>query len=187
MKKNWFAIMCIAAVVTGSVCATARADLPADQTIMYNIRETPSNAASDIIFTITLDLEADQLDGDSVGWNIGEIRFERISDGKKWTEDFGGPSSYAPGLWWIDHADHDDPQLAEFADPPLLDGRADAVATSDPDLDYTLEGGVCNAACQAMYGGNVAGLDVLLWVVEETEPEVDDDDEPAEVEPGDLD
>ncbi len=181
MKDNRFSMLCVAGVVVGTVYATAGATLPDDQSIRYNIRETPSDPGSKVIFTITLELTADQQDGDSIGWQINEIQFVRMSDKAEWIEQFAtSPLS----LWWVDHADHYSPKLAEFAMSPLLAGTADAVNPSDPDLDYKFKGVECDPVCQGMYGGDVGALDVLLWVLGAAEPDVDDDDEPVEVDPG---
>ena len=183
MKDNRFSMLCVAGIVVGTVCTAAEATLPDDQTIRYNIREIPSDPESDVIFTITLELSANQADGDSVGWQIDEVRFVRISDEAEWIEDYGTNSK--PSLWWVDHADHHSPELSEFAMPPLLTGMAEAVLAPDPDLEYSIVGKTCDTACQEIYTPSIAAaLDLLLWVDQEPEPEVDDEDETVEIDSG---
>ena len=182
MKDNRFSMLCVAGLVVGTVYATAGATLPAAQTIRYKIRETPSNPASGVIFTIIVELTADQLDGDYVAWQTDRIRFVRISDGAEWIQEYG--VGWQPNLWWVAHADPQYPQVAEFALPPLLAGTANAVNPSDPDLIYDFEGVPRSPASYGLFGGNVGALNVMLLSAGSPEPEVVDDDEPVEIDEG---
>jgi hypothetical protein len=118
------------------------ADPPAQQDVVYRIYDDPNDPNSDIVFTVWMKLTPEDQDGDSVGWDVKQIRFRQIGQGNGdtlWTEsDPNVPTG--DGLWWVDHADADNPQLSEFDNPPRLQGLAPADDPVDKDLDYELEG-----------------------------------------------
>jgi len=161
--------------------STAQADLPDDQAIEYRVRETPNVPESAVVFTITLYLTASDMDNDEVGWEIDEIRFRQLNSQplqRLWIEDSPVVSS-PDGLWWVEHADPQDPQIGEFDMPPLLTGTADAEHSEDPDLDYSFEGVAYVSPPPPPFEDTVA-LDYTLTLEGEEEPIEEGDDEPAE-------
>ena len=119
----------------GAQASTVKAGLPADDGVRYTMRETPEDPESDIVFTAELALKAIDSDGDSIGWKITTMEFRQPATTTEpeyiWVE--GAPSVPSPdGLWWIDHADHHSPDLAEFVLSPALTGTAIADDPSDP-------------------------------------------------------
>ena len=138
---------------------------------------------SAITFTVWLSLVEEDSDGDSIGWKIKNIRFRQPSTGgardKRWIESAPNPSvPTQDGLWWIDHADGDSPQLSKFNDPPHLVGTATAVDPNDADLDYEFEG--------STYSGSppwdpTAGLEYEFTLDGEPASFLDATDEPVEV------
>jgi hypothetical protein len=157
------------------------------QNVVYRIHEDPDDPDSAITFTVWLSLVEMDADGDSIGWKIKNIRFRQPgtggAPGKRWIESAPNPNvPTEDGLWWIDHADADNPQLSEFDHPPHLVGTATAVDPSDADLNYDFEG--------STYSGSppwspTAGLDYEFAVDGEPTPLIDGMDEPVELEDDD--
>ena len=169
-----------ALVLLGLLVSGANADMPPDQDVVYKIHDDPNDPNSDVVFSISLTLKATARDGNSVGWKIEKVKFHEIVQGdpdRIWTKsDPNVPST--DGRWWIDHADGDDPQLAEFDDPPELNGIATAKDLNDADLEYYFEG--------SSYSGGptweaTAGLDYEFAPVGAPSTFAYADDEPVEI------
>lgn len=83
-------------------------------------------------------------DVDSIGWCVTKIKIIEFNDAptadRTWADNSPTVAT-GDGLWWVDHADFDDPQPDEFLMPPFIDGTAEGVA-QEPDLDYEFEGKV---------------------------------------------
>lgn len=169
----------IAAVVLGATCSAVRADLPAARTMQYKIRDTPTDAESNVVFIVELAITAEDSDGDSIGWKIKEIRFldKGVSPPRSWIEAFPDPGTQ-DGLWWIEHGDSCDPQDSEFDVTPLLDSTATAQGQYN-DLDYSMQGASYGGS--PSYGGNVSALTYEFTIQGDPDPEEEGDDEPAEV------
>lgn len=163
---------------------TARADLPADRTVYLYMYEVPGDPESDIVFSVGLDLEAVDVDGVWVGWEVTSAKFiEPGTPDTVWIEN--SPAVDSPdGLWWVEHVDLQDPQHDEFTLPPLLEGTATAEEPLGADLEYTLEG----ASYDPPPGGPpfdvTAAVDYIFTVEGEEDPKKEGDDEPVEVPPG---
>jgi len=174
----------------GTTYATAQADLPNDRVAEYYIRETPTDPESDVIYTVTLELTAVDQDGDKIAWEITEFALTEPGQGNQddtvWVDDAPDPDT-ADGYWWVEHADPEDPQNAEFDLPPLLVGTADAVDPGDEDMKYDVSGAYCNSQCQQLFGGEVGALDYSFTLASEEDPEEEGDDEPVEIEGDSLD
>lgn len=168
----------VATIVLGTGSSVARADLPKDRTIKYSIHKTPSDPQSDIIWSVELELEADDSNGESVGWQIRALRVKGPTPLGSWTKT--SPQVSTPdGLWWVDHADHMDPLASEFDVTPLLEGTAIATGQGEADLEYSFEGDSYSGS--PSYEGNVSGLTFSFLLVGEEDPEEEGDDEPAEI------
>ncbi len=169
----------------GTTWATAQAELPDDRIAEYYIRETPTNPESDVLYTVTLELTAVDQDGDEIAWEITEVTLTEAAQGNQgdtvWVDDAPDPDT-PDGYWWVEHADPEDPQDAEFDLPPLLQGTADAEDPNDDDMDYDLEGAYCDSQCQQLFNGKVGALGYSFKLVNEKDPEVEGDDEPVEIE-----
>ncbi|MHC4062947.1 MAG: hypothetical protein ACYSUI_00380 [Planctomycetota bacterium] len=180
MYANRVSGILLALTTVGATCSIAQA-LPNDRTIRYTIYEDRYDSESDVAFTVDLSVSAESKDGNDIGWEVTQIRLEefREVDGNRvWTEDW--PTLYtADGLWWVGHADPDDPQISEFDMPPLLDATAEAQDPSYANLDYYLEG-VHNNALSATPFTNTVGLDFEFTLVGEEDPIEEGDDEPVE-------
>lgn len=172
------AIVCL--VVLGLFSGQVIADLPTTWEVTYGIHETPTDPESDIIYTITLSLERDDVNGDSIGWDITSVEVREIGNPDTvWTDD--NPTvSTADGLWWIDHEDADDPQMDEFILPPQITGTASAEDPSHTDLDYDIEG--VTYTSDPLYD-ITAGLDYTFTLAGEEEPIKTGPGEPVETDP----
>lgn len=142
-KKTTIALLALAVLVPAAGYAAAyrfTRDVPAWVEVEYWIHETAEDSESDVTFKIKLSLTKQEVDGDSIGWEINSIEFRDPGNpGTVWID--ASPSVPSEdGLWWIDHADADDPQTEEFAVPPQLDGTGDAQDPNGDDLDYDFEG-----------------------------------------------
>ena len=116
--------------------------VPDTQTVSFWIHDDPSDPESEVTFKIKLSLTEDDSDGNSIGWDVTSIEFRQIHDtgpDTVWVESSPSVPS-GDGLWWVTHADPDDPQRDEFVMPPNLSGTAAAQDPNDDDLDYDFEG-----------------------------------------------
>jgi len=116
---------------------------PVSQTVVYRIHDDPNDPESAIVFTVMLLLELEAADGDSIGWEITKIQFRQPGQNGGADTIWIKPHPDVPtadGLWWVEHADRDNPQLKEFDEPPHLVGTAASQDPSGTDLEYGFEG-----------------------------------------------
>jgi hypothetical protein len=152
-------VILILLAVTGPA---AQATLPEDQVVQYVMREVPDDPESPVVFGVELWLKAVSIEGNTVTWEVSEVWMVEVnSNGEAvnaWSE--STPWVDTPsGLWLIEHAEPEAPELAEFDAVPLIAGTAQAVETQDPDLDYRFEGETCDESCRQLFEGNVTALD----------------------------
>jgi hypothetical protein len=144
MYRDNLSLVTIASVLLGIMFGGGVASaLPDDQTIDYSVYATPTDPESAVVFIASLTLVADSASAEEVGWEVTEIRFTQPGEGSNpdivWVE--STPVVESPdGLWWVDHADVENPVDSEFVMPPLLTGTALPEDPAEDDLDYTLEG-----------------------------------------------
>jgi len=174
---RWCALLVLVAWPAG-----AAATLPDDLAVEYYLHETPGDPQSDVVYTFRLFLTAVDQDGDEIAWDIQRLDIVQLGENATdlvWTDQEASFAS-GDGHWWIEHADPQQPDTAEFDLPPLLTGSAAAEDPGDPDLDYTLQGVPCTATCPALYSGYSAALNYDLywfpespmWPIEESEDDV---------------
>lgn len=133
----------LVSVAAPHAAVSAAADTSTPEVIAYSIHETPDDPSTPVVLTLTLSITASETSGNSVGWDVTSIEFRQPGTGggadTVWIE--SAPSvPTSDGLWWIDHADANDPQEEEFVLPPHLTGTATAQDPNDDDLDYDFEG-----------------------------------------------
>ncbi|MEW6252822.1 MAG: hypothetical protein AB1716_19470 [Planctomycetota bacterium] len=130
-----------AAVVITLGTITAAADPPLTYDLEYAIHEVAEDANSPVVWTVGLELTREQTDGHWIGWAVDKVVLTELEDGVPadvWHET--DPAVYtADGLWWIQHANVETPQLTEFTLPPRIAGTAPADEQS-PSLLYDFEG-----------------------------------------------
>lgn len=176
----------IVTLVAGIVCAAAavRADLPADRTVDYILRLVPENETSAVVFTVELTVSAVAADGDTVGWAVvGAVFSETDSNGlvlRSWTDESPELGS-GDGLWWVSHADGENPTAAEFVALPELAGTAPADDAQEPDLEYNLTTAEAAAPHATMFSGSVAAAGHRFKETGATAALIEGEDEPVEV------
>lgn len=164
---------------------SARADsLPPDQTIYYLIRTEPTDPESAVVRTIVLELTAREVRRDYVGWHVQSMTVTKLNSAGQTVAVWAKALPDVPsldGLWWVQHADTQQPELPEFAMPPTLKGTATSQTTGVDDLDYALSGvPYVPPPSGPPYDGRVAALDYQFIIVGEPEPD-EGDDEPVEL------
>lgn len=147
MRAPWVYVV----LGVGAVSLTAtplRADgppctSPQTWTVRYWVHETPSDPNSPV--TLKYELALCAVDGDctATGWAVTSIEIRQVDllggPDRVWTQDDPNLPT-ADGLWWVSHANVDDPQSSEFVLPPALEGIATAADPNDADLHYTVAG-----------------------------------------------
>lgn len=174
-----FAILAMSTVLCAGR-AFGQPTLPADQQVVYHIREVPSDPNSSVVFDVILSLSADAIDGNSVGWSVEQIEIHQMTGGglNVWTQTAPTVSS-ADGRWWVTHANPAHPQLGEFTNPPQIEGTATAAQSGTANLAYNLTG-VGHGQSYTPYA--VTGkLSFALTLVGESQPLVAGTEEPVEV------
>ena len=155
--------------------------------VSYWIHETPADPNSPVEFRIRLELANSDEDGDSIGWEVTSLEICQVESTGActlWVDDDPNVPTQ-DGLWWVEHADPNDPQDDEFTMPPHLQGTAAADDPNDADLDYDFEGQVYLAPTppgEPPYDVTAA-LDYTFTPVGSNDPIGDGDDEPVEVPP----
>ncbi len=155
----------IVSIGLASISLARSPDTPLQQVVSHSVYQDPNDPESDLIWMIVTYLTESDSDGDSIGWSVDEIKFFEINadptPDREWVDP--APSVDTPdGLWWIEHADSNSPDLAEFDMPPFVDGVADAQDPSDSDLDYEFEGAVYSEPTEGSQFTLTAALNMSL-------------------------
>lgn len=162
--------------------ARATATPPASWTVAFQIHEDPQDPESDVVFRVTLVLDRDSYTAGQIGWEITEAQFETVGTSPQmWTAAYPDPGTQ-DGLWWTDHADVDNPVLAEFLVPPTIEGTAAAKNSQNPDLDYLFGGNVYTPPAppaQPPFGSNTASATFSFLIDGDEEPVEEGDTEPV--------
>ncbi len=156
----------IAALVVGGLMAWggagALADLPSGRTLTYDVRETPGDEASSLIYEYEMHLTAQQQNGNSIGWAVDSVTIRELDENETvintWVDSAPNVDS-TDGLWWVVHADPANPVVGEFSVSPAIDG------TAGGEMDYEFEGLGASTA--------MAAVDLILWPVGDPAPEVE--------------
>jgi hypothetical protein len=178
-------------MVLGFVASGASAQLPPEpMDVVYRIHDNPNDPDSAIVFTVMLSLEAQEADENSIGWQITEIRFRQPGQNGDpdtiWIEsDPDVPTQ--DGLWWVDHADRENPQLDEFDEPPHLVGIAAAADPNATDLKYDFEGVGYTPGSGGPPWDVTAALDYKFKLDGQSSPLESGTDEPVEIDDDDDD
>lgn len=149
--------------------------------VSYGIYDDPSDEQNrELIYWIVLYLSECDSDVDSIGWCVTKIKIIEFNDAptadRTWADNSPTVAT-GDGLWWVDHADFDDPQPDEFLMPPFIDGTAEGVA-QESDLDYEFEGKVLPT--EEDYFTATAALTLDFWLNQT--PLINRTAEPVEVE-----
>jgi len=98
----------------------------ADLMIAYDLLDDYTDPQSEVIFTVYLDLGEHSRDVDAVGWKVKAAYFEmpRPNDDPIVWKVTAPYLTTSDGLYWVEHADLDAPEDAEFDVPPEMSGTA---------------------------------------------------------------
>ncbi len=155
----------IVSIGLASISFARSLDPPLQQVVSHSVYQDPNDPESDLIWMIVAYLTESDSVGNSIGWSVDKIKlFEVNADptpDREWVDT--APTVDTPdGLWWIEHADPNSPDLAEFDMPPFIDGLADAQDPSDSDLDYEFEGVVYDEPAEGPQFALTAALNMLM-------------------------
>ncbi len=116
--------------------------LPPDRVAHYAIREDPTVPTSRVQYVLSSTISAQEQDGDWIGWEVqGYTITEKAVLGSDtvWAADFPFVDT-SDGLWWVEHADPDNPIHSEFVLPAGVIGAAVSNDPAVPDLYFAVVG-----------------------------------------------
>jgi len=177
MKRISYALMFSA--VTPAVVAA----LPPDRLVHFGIHEDPSNPHRPMQYLLSLSISAQSQSGDFIGWAVTNYRItEKAVLGSDTVWDVDSPAvNTADGLWWVEHADPNNPVRGDFIEPAPVVDTAIANDPGDPDLHFDVVG----VAYAPPPGGPpyavTAALDFAFTRDGHTSPDDSGDDEPVDV------
>jgi len=169
--------------------SSAAQALPPDRTVAFILHEDPKDFESDRTFSFVMALKAESIDGTEIGWSIESMKVAQYEgDTKKceWLE--VAPTVDTPdGLWWVDHADPQEPELDEFTVSPFVSGTATNLDPEGDDVEYEFEAEPAPPVQQRAQASSIHAIayaTYLIWrELKEDPPIIIDEDtvEPAEV------
>jgi hypothetical protein len=148
-----------------------------EKVVCYLIREIPDDATSSIEFAFALSLREQNRTGSDIGWSIVAADIRQAIDPHQCDRTWHTTSidlTTPDGLWWVTHADADQPAISEFDMPPLIAGTADALGAHD-DLIYSIRGN------EGDHGINQVRLDYRFQLANNPEVEGEDDDDEGDI------
>jgi len=116
--------------------------LPADRVVQYAIRVDPTDPNSRVQYVLSASLSARQQDGNWIGWEVESYTItEKAVLGSDTVWEVALPYvDTSDGLWWVEHADPDNPTRAEFVEPAGIGGTAVAGDSAVPNLKFWVVG-----------------------------------------------
>jgi hypothetical protein len=157
---------------------------PADQIIYYAMHETPTVPTSPVTFVISMKLHAQDADRNWIGWKIERVAFRdpgpTPSADRRWVK-VSPTVPTSDGLWWVYHANSEQPIRAEFVLPPRLVGTATAADVAYADLNYDFAGVPYPPPPGGAPYNPTAALDYTMTLVGELLAIEEGEDEPIDV------
>lgn len=174
-----------------SVCALlllvqSASALPPDRHVYFAVHQNPDNPTSPIQYYFTLDISAVSQDGNDIGWAVTSFSItELVTLGNDIVWSLDDPFvDTTDGLWWVTHADPDNPVRFEFTLPAHMADTALAEDPSNADLDFDMQGESYTAPPGGAPYEVTAALDFSLTL--STTPAGDPPDDSGDDEPVDL-
>ena len=152
--------------------------------MLFSIFEDPEDPQSDLVLKVYLVLHAVDSSPTAVAWDVTKVVITEpdIGSGETAWADLSPSVDTCDGLWWIKHADLENPKIYEFVLPPLVEGTAVEQGSCNPDdADYEFEGTVYVVPphrAEPPYG-TTGALNNLFWIVGESQPLLDILDQPV--------
>lgn len=166
-------------LVLSLATASARAQSGSQtMSVRYRIFVNPEVPAEGEAWRLSLGLRAADSGSQGIGWEVERVSLRRPGQSTV-CDDFWVDSSpivdTTDGLWWIDHADPQQPELAEFLEPPHISGLA---AIESGGATQELEYWFAASGLESQSAGT-AYLDYWWRLDGEDEPEDEGDEEPV--------
>ncbi len=189
MKRSNVSLVSLSTLMVFTLYPDVAQALIPDFTVTYNLRETPGDPFSDITFTITLGLMKDTVDGDDIGWEVAVITIRELDENGDVLDRWSMADPFVDtndNLWWITHADPDNPVNSEFVLPPWIHDCASSPDTGVSDLDFDFQGNTYNEPPGGPPYDTTGSLDAFLRLAETPPPQPKKDDDDADVEVPDF-
>ncbi len=153
---------------------------PLQQTVSYGVYDDPDDPNRSLIWLIVAHLQEPEADGNLVGWAVQDVHlFDATNPERVWID--AQPSvGTLDGLWWIEHADPQAPQLEEFDSPPQISGLTACEDPNEPDLEYEFEGETYIAPPGGPHFALATALNLRLWE-DQSAPLIERESEPVEM------
>ena len=159
--------------------------LPAERVAHYVIRLDPTNPGSRVQYVLSSTISAQEQDGDWIGWEVQSYKITEkavLGSDTVWAADFPFVDT-SDGLWWVEHADPDNPIPSEFALPAGIVGAAVSNDPGVPALYFSVVG----APYSPPAGGSpVEATGALTFSFSRTPDPNDPPDDSGDDEPVDL-
>ncbi len=183
-RVSFLAVMTVFACALGAA-QSAGAQTPQEVRIRYNIRDLPGEPLSPVTWTIDLALQEADAAGNSIGWAVNSVTICKLDASGQpentWL-DAAPVVTSADGLWWVQHADPENPARSEFVLPPCIGGTAAAHNPANANMNYYLEGVPYDPSPGTAPFLITAALNYSLHLDGDPLP-TDGDDEPVELPP----
>lgn len=172
-----------------TVCSLDQAEVHAltpDVTVQFNLRATPGDPLCAVTHRVIMGVWEDSRSGDNVGWEVRILTIRELDENGdvayRWSKAYPTVDT-ADGLWWIEHADPDNPAMEEFVLPARIYGTALALDQGVSDLDFDFEGNIYAAPPGGPPFDTTGSLDSFLRLAETPPPppKKDESDEPVEI------
>lgn len=116
--------------------------LPADRVVTIGIRSNPDNPTSPVHYEAALSLSAVAQDGNWIGWEVVNLTFREkatLGTDTVWSIDYPLVDTQDE-LWWVEHADPNQPVRTDFKELAPITGVALPVTPGMKNLDFSIEG-----------------------------------------------
>lgn len=174
-----FSLLVMAAVLNGGAAMVSEHIPPPRLVVEYAIRGQPADPESAPVFSVALHLFSEQHRGNRVAWRMEAIVFTELDGAgaaqRIWTD------RTPRDLWWVWHERIGQPQAAEFAVTPRLEGVAHQENPAGAALEYIFEGRQPTPAQSAIYQGPISAMIYLLKEAGQLDSLLKGTNEPEEI------
>lgn len=173
MKRKNVLLLLLGTLTVSALYPDVSHALTPDFTMQFNLRETPGDPMSDITHTITLGLMKDTVNGDDIGWEVAILTIRELDENGDVVDRWSMADPFVDttdNLWWITHADPDNPVNSEFALPPRIHDTAPSPDAGVSDLDFDFQGNVYEEPPGGPPFDDTGSLDSFLRLAESPPP-----------------
>jgi hypothetical protein len=171
--KSKLSVLIVAILFSSNSAALAGGALPSPRRVSYSVFRT-SEPASELIWTIELDIHAVERSDNDVTWSVDQVHITyHINNPRIWVDT---PASN----WIVEHADADNVCEADFAQSPEFSGVAEPVSPKKQALEYSFQSSPVNGGGHARMI-NLALLQYWLRLQGESQPVDEADSRPVDL------